>query len=401
MKTFRLLSFLLVAGLFVGACGDRKEVKEALIPAERTVIPAERIAHAYHGMLLDRDLKEIKLDTSLITEIQDSMIDDLLKASDDGTRKHAAALVKEVLSTEKLDGDTTILVKNGIVGRLLDQAPETLKAKYDWRYRLIRSGSWHLIDSSIVLKLRPEILELLRSRGIFDHIFQQRDESSYLADCRAQNVPIPPDWGNPQWIFRGDLEPQYDFLSGGGTKVYTYNDSKGVCFALPRSSSGLMGIICQSESTGKACFFDNIDSRTGRRVDWRTSPVIIANLQNGSNLAENCTECHRGKNAFLIHPRSALDVPIDINPSIRYSPIGQSTWANPGPLFSPPGTACYTCHEIPVPSRSYCDVVLARAARMTMPPGSTPVGWPASSGSPYSANATLLRAYCLYIGATE
>lgn len=329
------------------------------------------------------------------------MIDDLLKANDEGTRKSAAALVKEALTAEKLDRNTTILVKNGIIGKLLEQAPETLRAKYDWRYRLIRSGSWHMIDSSVVLKLRPEILELFRRRGIFDYIFPKRGESDYIADCRAHSVPIPPDWGNAQWIFRRYLEPQYDFLSGGGTKVYTYNDANGVCFALPRSSSGLMGIICQSESTGKTCFFDNIDSTTGRRVDWRTSPVVIANLQNGSNLAENCTQCHRGKNAFLIHPGSALDVPLDIDPSIRYSPIGQSAWENPGPLFSPPGMACYTCHEIPVPSRSYCDVVLATAARTTMPPGGTPIDWPASSGSPYSANVTLLRAYCLYIGATQ
>lgn len=394
MKTFRLLPFLLVVGLFVGACGDRKAAGQA-------EIPAERIAHAYHGMLLNKDLKEIKLDSSLITEMQDSMIDDVLKAGNEETRKNGAALVKEVLSAEKLDGNTSILIKSGIIGKLLEQAPDTLKAKYAWRHALIRSRLRELIDSSVVLELRPEILELLRRRGIFDHIFVPGLESAYVADCRASRVPIPPDWGNAQWLFRRDLEPQYDFLSGGGTKVYTYNDVNGVCFALPRSSSGLMGIICQSESTGKACFWDNIDSTTGRRVDWRTSPVVIANLQNGSDLAENCTECHRGKNVFLIHPGSALDVPLDIDPSIRYTPIGQSAWSNPGPLFSSPGIACYTCHEIPVPSRSYCDVVLATAARTTMPPGGTPIGWPASSGSPYSANVTLLRAYCLYIGATQ
>lgn len=32
-----------------------------------------------------------------------------------------------------------------------------------------------------------------------------------------------------------------------------------------------------------------------------------ANIQGGNELVENCTNCHRGKNAFVVHPGSPLD----------------------------------------------------------------------------------------------
>lgn len=117
--------------------------------------------------------------------------------------------------------------------------------------------------------------------------------------------------------------------------------------ALPLKHEGdisVLGIICQSRRTGKACFWDNIDISAERdaggnfpRITGEGVILRIAEIKNGSNLAENCTLCHRGSNAFLIHPNTVLGTPLNRLPDVRYSPIGQPQWTNP-PAFSPLGS---------------------------------------------------------------
>ena len=98
--------------------------------------------------------------------------------------------------------------------------------------------------------------------------FKVNADTPYMADCRAQGVPIPPDWAETgtSWVDQGNLN-----TNGGGTNllqgpvdahVWTYTDPnvRGACVALPRedgSPGSLAGIICQSATTGKACFWDN------------------------------------------------------------------------------------------------------------------------------------------------
>ncbi len=140
-------------------------------------------------------------------------------------------------------------------------------------------------------------------------------DTPYMAQCRAQGVPIPPDWaetGTP-WVLQGNLRTGTNLLQPGQDAfVWTYSDPtvRGACIALPRGNGGsgsLAGFICQSATTGAACFWDNMPKNNQRPgiLGWRNQTLRIADLADGSNLTGVtgvCTNCHRGNNAFLISP---------------------------------------------------------------------------------------------------
>jgi hypothetical protein len=189
-------------------------------------------------------------------------------------------------------------------------------------------------------------------------------------------VPIPPDWaesGTP-WVLQGTLT-QNLLQPGEYAAVWTYSDpsTRGACIALPRGNGSvgtLNGFICQSATTGHACFWDNKRRGSADAVGWRDLRLVISELQDGSNLAkeENCTACHRGNNVFLISPddptwskvlRGPLSGPstgtftTQVETSSdnqgghpRYIPITtlppRSSWENP---FAPGGCAG-ACHEL-------------------------------------------------------
>jgi hypothetical protein len=135
-------------------------------------------------------------------------------------------------------------------------------------------------------------------------------KTAYVADCRAHSVPIPPDWaetGTP-WVLQGPLT-QNLLEPGEFAGVWTYSDpsARGACIALPRgtgNSGSLAGIICQSATTGHACFWDNkLRSDPGQQpIGWSGVRLVISQLHDGTSLSENCTSCHRGNNVFLISP---------------------------------------------------------------------------------------------------
>lgn len=181
--------------------------------------------------------------------------------------------------------------------------------------------------------------------GIASIVFSVVTQSAYAADtpymaqCRAQGVPIPPDWAETgtAWELQGNLRTGTNLLRPGQDAfVWTYTDPavKGACIALPRGSGGagsLAGIICQSATTGAACFWDNRkrdDTDPMRQVPtlgWSGKTLIISELKDATNITEPgsgiCPTCHRGDNVFLISP----DDP---------------TWAKVlrGPLVTSPGS---------------------------------------------------------------
>jgi len=165
--------------------------------------------------------------------------------------------------------------------------------------------------------------------------------------------------------------------------------------------TAFFAIVCQSEHTGKACFWDSVDPNTGGKVFRRllSDKLEIAKIADGYSLKnENCTDCHRGPNAFLIRPQTALDLPapFDIHPRQTYQPMGRAGWQNPRPLLihDPNGNnKCATCHEIPGLSEKYCAAVLANVSETYMPSASNPVGWKNPSG-PYASDVLKLKQQC-------
>ncbi len=160
-----------------------------------------------------------------------------------------------------------------------------------------------------------------------DALGRVRAETPYMAECRAQGVPIPPDWRptTRQWKPHGSLAQGTNLLAprqpgrpGHEAFVWTYTDPRirGACIALPRgaggSRGGLAGIICQSASTGAACFWDSrrrndaVPLAEVDKLDWAIEELRVDELKDATNLTENgsgiCTDCHQGNNVFLMAP---------------------------------------------------------------------------------------------------
>jgi hypothetical protein len=369
--------------VFVGLAlmGDSSQITPIQAAPEKTQNPAETIAYTGHGMLFDAELKQIKLDSPLIAEIQDSMMDEVLKAYAGDLPEATASKVKraqELLNSRQLNTDETVLVKSGVIDLLLRDAPKELITKYGWRNNALVSRYLDYMDRNferspeLSPRLRPEILELLPQFGP-----TAAGDTNYMADCRARGVPIPPPWAESgtDWQLQGTLT-QNLLDPGGFAAVWTYSDPsvRGACIALPRgdgSFGSAAGIICQSATTGHACFWDN-KLRTDpaqQFIGWRGLRLVISELRDGSDLNENCTGCHRGNNVFLISPddptwakllRGPLSGPVtgtfttQVETSSdnqgghpRYIPVSTTPprpgWENP---FTAGGCAG-ACHELP------------------------------------------------------
>ena len=232
--------------------------------------------------------------------------------------------------------------------------------------------------------------------------FSVNADTPYMADCRTQGVPIPPDWAETgtAWVNQGNLN-----TNGGGTNllqgavdahVWTYTDPnvRGACIALPRedgSPGSLAGIICQSATTGKACFWDNQRKSDPTNVlGWRGQRLVISELVDGTtfaaggNVGGRCTNCHSGNNVFLISPDDptwgkVLRGPLNGGPSGgkfttqvdsgRYTPLPiAANWTN---VMTSGGNCGAGCHELPPSSiRLFRDNVngIPPLNRMPMPP---------------------------------
>jgi hypothetical protein len=199
-------------------------------------------------------------------------------------------------------------------------------------------------------------------------------DTGYMANCRRHNVPVPPDWeeSTSDWQLQGNLKNGTNLLDPGEDAfVWTYSGPvRGGCIALPRQN-GLAGIICQGALTGHACFWDNklrVDGPNADDIGWRGIRLTISELQDGNNVQENCTECHRGNNVFLMSPDdstwaellrgslvtspgSTFTTRVERSSDVqeghpRYIPLSsQPSWTN---VFRPAaGRGCAQCHELP------------------------------------------------------
>ena len=251
--------------------------------------------------------------------------------------------------------------------------------------------------------------------------------SSYMKSCADKGVPLPPVWGDPNWVQKDDLPADKVFDADETeyphTEVWTYisDKPKGICYALPRKKDattiGSLGMICQGES-GSACFWDNKQPGTDTLIA-ATAGLDPATEADGSNLKEKCVDCHRGDNAFLITPSTSLQQeypdqtvspdeedgrptsmisppykPISTLPTPRpgwinevnhapapapapKSPAGGTTPAAPPSSTTPAASAnlsggCTSCHAIPKLTAGYCSLAGKMINKHLMPPsGST------------------------------
>jgi hypothetical protein len=188
--------------------------------------------------------------------------------------------------------------------------------------RLLRSS---VLFSASILLISCSLIEPLEE-GADPHTPNPIEPASvvvvsggnYLASCREKGVPIPPDWKAPssEWERHGNVQtilltPNHldrtpvDDTSFASVWSYASPDVSGACIALGRST-GTFQVICQSATTGYACFWSNDASSPSTSWNADTTDVPIASLrdpvQGFAPGTVACTECHSGNNAFLYAP---------------------------------------------------------------------------------------------------
>lgn len=344
---------------------EKYDPNPLVIPSNLT--PSEMIASAGHGAIFDHAGKPLNLNDELVLSIQISMIDQLRESAwkqfDSATKQNlegafALAHSNDIKATEKT------FLNAAIIETLQKNADKKIRENLVWRHNLLlRKIRIDYIKWEPTLNQR--IIELIRRlglRGLFE--IPGAPSTDYVARCRADSVPIPPAWSlalPTTWRYQGLLDNEL-ILAAADTHLWTWADPhrRGACILLPRGG-GAAGLICQSATTGKACFWDNLPRTGGTgRIDWNTATLDVNNLQDGDSLGENCTGCHRGNNVFLISPdnttwkkvikrsQSIANAGTNFTTHIenaaipRYIPIStQSGWNNPS------AGQCIGCHERP------------------------------------------------------
>ncbi len=256
------------------------------------------------------------------------------------------------IEAKPTNGDTTVYPGEDVYNAALKQAKADGKSDADAKAAARKALRDGIVDGTIVDKATGETLAdkarrewegAQRGKPVPPPVKTPLPATAtqYMKDCDAAGVPLPPKWGDPAWVKKGNLSKVFASKLPT-TEVWVAQSPAGVCYALPRKDAGgtikLLGQICQNQTTGKTCFWDNkspTDGSTGLAV---TNGMGPENMAGGDKLKENCTECHRGDNAFIIHPETALELgpnnpcdggrkPSDLPSGAKYSPIGHGPTA--------------------------------------------------------------------------
>ncbi len=373
----------------------------------------------YHGMVLDENLREIPPTLDNISFVLRRFSEGLASRSSAESNARIVEMLRSA-PMEEMDKNDELLRSVALARWLLKNNDYPQEASLEPMLGALEVWASIPTQEGMDLQFRnnSRLAPMLAAMDleIQDIPSDQSVVTDYFNECRREQVPIPPDWGHRNWVFQSELDPNFSFVADSDSiaEVWTYVDPNvpGLCIGLPRKDVatkgiGLFGIICQSERTGKACFWDNVDWRTKYRLTPEQSKHMkISDIQNGSLVKENCTNCHRGENVFVIHPRTAVDLPkeFDTDPEGDwYTPISrQKIWGNPGPMK---GMArCTGCHELPelaannndlstkpVEKSPYCRI-LRQVVNKTMPPSGA-AGWE-NPQPPHDVDVNLLREKC-------
>jgi hypothetical protein len=363
------------------------------------------VAFTGHGALFDAQGNQVRATPDLILEIQRAYIDHLLDQAADPEVGSAFDQKRDgVLADQDWSTADRIHANAALITWLIDrvqpaEAPRLASINTALARQLAfgRAAGPDKGSAPSAAMQRNLDGEALRS----PLAVTQASGQAYIDECKAAGVPIPPDWGHLDWKFRGILTEV--FIPGGQAEVFVFEDDspRGVCIALPRTVGNtitLLGIICQGNDTSKVCFWDNANVPKG-------APVPLVNFKGGKDLegGDVCSDCHAGKNAFVVHPNTQVDLGPIQKPNAWYEPIVPDSWPqNPGPTALldgiPLGTgesACLACHkdtvagglpEVSTELSGYCGV-FENAVKKTMPPGN-----PGAPG--FEKHVQAIRAAC-------
>jgi hypothetical protein len=374
--------------------------------AQQSAVPDGPIAFIGHGAMFDRDGREIAPTPELVAEALAFYREALLGLADQATRDRFGTLESEVVAAapEALAAGAPArpVADAVLLDWLVDAVAPADGGRLGGKVNLLKSvvvegsaGSAPQARASVALpsgvRERLEATVGSAKAAPSAEAATSAGGEAYTQLCKANGVPIPPDWKTSGWQFRGVLENE--FISAGlKAEVFTYRSTNpdGVCFALPRFNTQanhvqLLGVICLGRQSGKVCFWDN--QKNGVQFFPKPGEVVpFAQFSGGSELLASvggiCTDCHAGENPYVIHPGTVLGLPnladLPLFPDDWHQPLVQPGWPlNPGPLQVTGD--CAACHvkggpggRLPAVSTllsGYCGAVLDTALERTMPPG--------------------------------
>ncbi|MBK8277280.1 MAG: hypothetical protein IPK92_16060 [Nitrospira sp.] len=412
------------------------------------------IAYIGHGAFFDHSGNQIPLTMAFVEQAQAWYRKDLLTGLDKGKKKAFARFEGRLREGVTMQGQERLVVHQRSLDWLLanslkykddDRTLGKLRAlEYALLWQVPKQPSQHIADKRDAFKLNPKLAKRLASPQFKPSgAIQLRSATtnsgqSYIDECTAAKVPIPPTInqmdpaGLTGWKSQGFIPPAEQFIVGTPAELRTYKSTtpEGMCYALPRYTDGtktmvsLDGVICLSQETSKVCFWDN--SKNGSSFSFPAGTRIPIGVPNatidpagryqagGAELAIGnpggvCTDCHAGENPYITHPKSnlgggvlweSLSVAPQNLPTFapkRYDPLVAASW--PQNQFSQAGSTvpnvCKGCHingsagRFPHLSNQlpgYCGTVLTQAYHRTMPIG--------SPGSQIAAGDAFKNSWC-------
>jgi len=227
-------------------------------------------------------------------------------------------------------------------------------------------------------------------------------DTAYMRTCRAQGVPIPPDWtpSSKDWEQHGHLgtilltpnhmeKVQPDQTTFAGVWSFASPALRGACIAIGRSG-GSFQVICQGAASGQACFWGNDPGLPHTTWTPETPAVTMSSLrdpeQGFAPGTVACTECHRGNNAFLVAPddptwatvlRPAQPRPrftTLVEPSAQPAPSAPDGTTITAPRFTPVGGTSMVLSN-PLPTIPGCSGACHEAHYEILEKGYTPEGY--------------------------
>jgi von Willebrand factor type A domain len=371
------------------------------------------IAYAGHGTLFDADGNVIDTSLDSIGALVDTYLGRATASADAASLEKATDFAKRLSeTTSRVEIDDNLRNYLEMTGKLaVTSYLERQTGRADDTLSHLNALKWLVEKES---EVSPQELELPDDfRGIMDEINQIsapgggvvefstfNEGAAYIAECSANGVPVPPDWGSSDWQSVGPLSDSQEFISQTSeARVFKFKSTSppGACIALPRVEGngsgdiGLLGIICQGTQTGKVCFWDNQNNDQGFDIDV-DDDVPLSEFAGGAELLDGsggtCTNCHAGENPFILHPGTNLGMPalgdLPVMADEWYDPLVHPDWPqNAGPSLAVPVIPgigqCTTCHvqtnagrfpQLSTAISGYCGTIFEQSVQKTMPVGS-------------------------------
>lgn len=381
--------------ILIGCKTNLPEIETWQIPAR------DPISTVGHGAILDATGKEIDPPPEFVIEAQRFYLRSLYQQASRQQRAEFNDRQKQLGEVKPHSQAEQIVMNAALLAWLNDLTKTGNAAHLASKNAALLARFAHFRDGELTAKdtragsIRKAFLDLLHRHAMLHFLSAtQAGGRAYIEECRQSGVPIPPDWGSPNWQSRGLLTTK--FISAGiDAEVFAFESEapRGVCFALPRSQGNtisLLGVICLGTDTSKSCFWDNQRNKMQFPIQKNTS-VPLSDFAGGADLAGGtggvCTDCHAGENPFVVHPGRPMDLGAKLIPKDWQSPLVHPSWPqNPGPTnvlqgiaLKPGEDSCLSCHNRPPGIRfpevstalpGYCSVILPKAISTTMPPGS-------------------------------